>query len=172
MRIARNAARCAWIRGAVAAIAATLAVGCSSAPAVAHRESSPAGTLPRDPDTASALLKIAKVFNDDYDRGLYGPVYDRWDERSKALISRADYIRRHTECPTSPSATQVEGASPGPHGAWLVSYTVSGAEARLTDYWFYVDGRWVFDLPLSNPSSVSLYKLSGPQYLASLGCSH
>jgi len=51
-------------------------------------------------------------------------------------------------------------------------YTVSGAEARLTDYWFYVDGRWVFDLPLSNPSSVSLYKLSGPQYLAALGCSH
>jgi hypothetical protein len=146
--------------------------GCSSAPAVAHHESSPAGPLPSDLHTAATLLKVATVFNDDYDRGVYGPVYDRWDARSKALISRAEFIRRHTECPTSPSATHVEGASPGPRGAWLVSYTVSGAEARLTDYWFYVDGRWVFDLPLSNPSSVSLYKLSGPLYLAALGCSH
>jgi len=120
----------------------------------------------------TALLKVATVFNDDYDRGVYGSVYDRWDARSKALISRAEYIRRHTECPTSPSATSVESATPGPNGAWLVSYVVSGAEARLTDYWFYVDGRWEFDLPLSNPSSVSLYKLSGPQYLAALGCTH
>jgi hypothetical protein len=118
------------------------------------------------------LLKIATVFNDDYNQGVYGPVYDRWDARSRALISRADYIRRHTECPTSPTSTRVDSAEPGPHGAWLVSYAVSGAEARLTDYWFYVNGSWVFDLPLSNPSSVHLYKLSAPQYLAALGCSH
>jgi len=147
-------------------------VSCSAAPSATRHVSSPVSPLPADPHTATALLKIATVFNDDYDRGIYGPVYDRWDTRSKALISRAEYIRRHTECPTSPSATQVESATPGPHGAWLVSYAVSGAEDRLTDYWFYVDGRWVFDLPLSNPSSVSLYKLSGPQYLAALGCTH
>jgi len=148
------------------------AVSCSAAPVTSHHVSSAVRSLPPDPHTVTALLKIATVFNDDYDRGVYGPVYDRWDARSKALISRAEYIRRHTECPTAPSATQVESADPGPHGEWLVSYVVSGAEARLTDYWFYVDGRWVFDLPLSNPSSVSLYKLSGPQYLAALGCAH
>jgi hypothetical protein len=155
----------------MAAAVATL-VSCSAAPATTARKSSPAKPLPHDPHTAAALLKIATVFNDDYDRGVYGPVYDRWDARSKALISRVEYIRRHTECPTSPSATQVVSATPGPNGAWLVSYIVSGAEARLTDYWFYVDGHWLFDLPLSNPSSVRLYKMSGPQYLAALGCTH
>ena len=161
----------AWLRPVMAAAVAGV-VSCSAAPAAAHHASSAPKSLPRDPHTAAALLKIATVFNDDYDRGVYGPVYDRWDAQSKALISRAEYIRRHTECPTSPSGTHVESASPGPHGAWLVSYVVSGAEAKLTDYWFYVDGRWVFDLPLSNPSSVRLYKLSGPQYLAALGCAH
>ena len=172
MRVRRRAVPGAWIGAAVAFIAAGLMAGCSVTPSGARDALGSFRPLPSDPHTAAALLKIATVFNDNYDRGIYGPVYDRWDARSKALISRADYISRHTECPTSPSATHVESASPGPHGAWLVSYVVSGAEARLTDYWFYVDGRWVFDLPLSNPSSVSLYKLSGPKYLAALGCSH
>ena len=27
----------------------------------------------------AALLKIATVFNNDYDGGDYGPVWDRWD---------------------------------------------------------------------------------------------
>ena len=147
-------------------------VSCSATPVATRQEPRPVAPLPRDPHTITALLTVARVFNDDYDRGVYGPVYDRWDARSKALISRAEYIRRHTECPTSPSATHVESAGPGPNGAWLVRYVVSGAEAQLTDYWFYVDGRWVFDLPLSNPSSVRLYKLPGPQYLAALGCAH
>lgn len=172
MRITKRSVPGVWRRAALAAIAAGLMASCSVTPTAARHGPSPVGPLPRDPHTATALLKIATVFNDDYDRGSYGPVYDRWDARSKALISRADYISRHTECPTSPSATHVESASQGPRGAWLVSYVVSGAEARLTDYWFYVDGRWVFDLPLSNPSSVSLYKLSGPKYLAALGCTH
>jgi len=168
----RNAAPGAWIRGPVAAIAASLVVSCSAAPAIAHHGSSPARPLSRDPDTAAALLQIATVFNNDYDSGVYGPVYDRWDARSKAIISRAEYIRRHTECPSAPTTAHVENAQPGPQGAWLVRYVISGAEAQLTDYWFYVDGRWVFDLPLSNPSSVSLYKLSAQQYVATLGCSH
>jgi hypothetical protein len=171
LRITRIGVPRSWLRAAIAAAVASV-VSCSAAPTATHHLSSPVRPLPRDPHTVTALLKIAAVFNDDYDRGVYGPVYDRWDARSKVLISRAEYIRRHTECPTSPSATHVESASPGPHGAWLVSYVVTGAEARLTDYWFYVDGRWVFDLPLSNPSSVTLYRLPGPQYLAALGCAH
>lgn len=159
-----------WMRGAAAATLASVVVSCSGAPTAAHHRSSPAKPLPHDPHTAAALLKIATLFNDDYDSGVYGPVYDRWDSRSKAIISRAEYVRRHTECPSAPSAARVETASPGPHGAWLVRYAIGGAQ--LTDYWFYVGGRWVFDLPLSNPSSVSLYELSGPQYVATLGCSH
>ena len=161
----------AWIRGAVTGIAASLVVSCSAAPAIARHRSTPGRPVTRDPATAAALLRIATVFNNDYDSGVYGPVYDRWDAR-KAIISRAEYIRRHTECPSAPITAHVENAQPGPRGEWLVRYVISGAEAQLTDYWFYVDGRWVFDLPLSNPSSVSLYKLSAQQFVVTLGCSH
>src|SRR5215467_3409837 len=113
-----KAAATAWIRAAVAATAGSLVVSCSAAPAAAHQGSSPATLLPRDPHTAAALLKIATAFNNDYDNGVYGPVYDRWDARSKAIISRAEYIRRHAECPTAPISAHVEGAHRGPRGAW------------------------------------------------------
>ena len=133
--------------------------------------SSPA-SLPPDPHTASALLRVARVFNDEYGRGAYGPVYDRWDARSQAVITRAEYVRRHTECPTAPQpgAAHVEDATKGPHAAWLVRYEIGGYQ--LTDYWFYVHDRWVFDLVLSNPDSVRLYRLPARQYLAAEGCAH
>ena len=127
--------------------------------------------LPPSPRTASALLKIATIFNNEYDRGDYSPVYDRWDARSQAVISRAEYVKRHHDCPSAPHATAlVESATRGPHGAWVVDYEISGQ--RLTDYWFYVDHRWVFDLVLSNPSSVRLYRMTPRQYAAATGCSH
>jgi hypothetical protein len=150
----------------IAAIAA-VAAGCSgqaSSPAV--RASAPA----RDPRTAAALLKIAAAFNHDYDSGDYGPVYDRWDARSQAVISRADYIPRHAECPAGPQTSRTEDARPGPGVAWLVDYEISGV--HLTDYWFYVRGRWAFDLVLSNRDSVKLYELSPQQYVKTLGCRH
>jgi len=161
----RNAAR--------AAVLAVLAVGCTtqaSRPAAQPSATSrdPQATTARDPHTAAVLVKIATVFNDDYDGGLYGPVWDRWDARSQAIITRADYIRRHTECPDSPQSATVEDASPGPRGAWIVDYEIGGVQ--LHDYWFYAHGRWVFDLVLSNPDSVKLYGLSPQQYIAALGC--
>jgi hypothetical protein len=63
-----------------------------------------------------------------------------------------------------------DARSPGPGGAWIVDYEAGGVQLR--DYWFYVRGRWVFDLVLSNPDSVKLYRLSPPHYLAALGCTH
>jgi hypothetical protein len=111
------------------------------------------------------------VFNNEYDTGNFGPVYDRWDARSKAIISRADYIRRHRDCPSAPNqVAHVESASPGPQGAWIVGYAIGGQ--RLTDYWFYVHGRWLFDLVLSNPGAVKLYRLSPQQYVTAIGCAH
>jgi hypothetical protein len=151
----------------VLAVLAVLAAGCA---AQGYRSAARPTTVARDPRTAAALLKIATVFNDDYDRGVYGPVWDRWDARSQAVISRADYIRRHTECPDSPQSVTVEDASPGPGGAWIVDYETGGVQ--LHDYWFYVRSRWVFDLVLSNPDSVKLYRLSPQRYLAALGCAH
>ena len=150
-----------------AVLAATAAAGCSAqaSPPAAVRHA-PAG----DPRTAAALLTIATVFNNDYDSGHYGPAYDRWDARSQAIITRADYIQRHTACPSSPQTARTENASPGPGGAWLVDYEIDGVQLR--DYWFYQHGRWVFDLVLSNPSSVRLYKLTPQQYAAALGCGH
>jgi hypothetical protein len=112
------------------------------------------------------------VFNDEYGRGDYGVVYDRWDARSQAIITRAEYVRRHTECPTAPQpgAAHVESASKGPRAAWLVRYEIGGYQ--LTDYWFYGHGRWVFDLVLSNPDSARLYRLPARQYLTAEGCAH
>ena len=81
-------------------------------------------------------------------------------------------IKRHEDCLSGPPAlSQTESASPGgPHGAWLVQYEIGGQQ--LTDYWFYVGRRWVFDLPLSNPGAVKLYRMSPQQYVAALGCGH
>ena len=145
---------------------AGLAAGCTDHPAI-----SPA-PLPSDPHIASALLKIATVFNHDYDTGNYAPVYARWDASSQAIITRADYIARHKDCPGgSPALSQTESVSlGGPQGAWLVHYQIGGQQ--LTDYWFYVQRRWVFDLVLSNPDQVRLYRMSQSQYVAALGCAH
>lgn len=149
------------------AVIAVLAAGCT---AQASRPAARPSAVVRDPRTAAALLKIATVFNDDYDSGVYGPVWDRWDARSQAIITRADYIRRHTECPDSPQSVRVEDARQGPRGAWVVDYEAAGVQ--LHDYWFYTAGRWAFDLVLSNPDSVKLYRLTPQQYVATMNCAH
>jgi hypothetical protein len=123
-----------------------------------------------DPRTGPALLEIAAAFNHDYDSGDYGPVYARWDARSQAIITEADYVRRHEDCRSVQPQSRTESASPGPHGAWLVRYEIGGQQ--LTDYWFYVRGRWVFDLVLSNPDMVPLYRMPPQQYVAAVGCAH
>src|ERR1022692_976403 len=88
---------------------AVVALGACSAPphhraSAARTRPGQAGTTPQSPDrrTAAALVRIAQVFNDDYDRNNDGPVWDRWDARSQAVITRAEYIRRHRECATAP----------------------------------------------------------------------
>jgi hypothetical protein len=167
---------------AVWLMAGGLATGCSPGFGQAHGQVhdrahsqahavASAAALPADSRTVSALLKIATVFNNEYDQGDYGPVYDRWDARSRAVITRAQYIKRHKDCPSAPhAAALVESATPGRHGAWLVDYEIGGQ--HLTDYWFYVHRRWVFDLVLSNPDSVKLYRMTPQQYATATGCSH
>jgi hypothetical protein len=164
------------------ALAGWLAAACSAPASPAATASHPAAasgpavtptatrTWPPDPPTVAALLRIAQVFNTDYDSGRYGAVYDRWDARSQAIISRAEYIRRHLECPTAPSGApvRVEGAARGPHGRWLVRYQVQGAQA--VDTWFYLDHRWVFDILLSNPGAAAEYRMPFRQYAAAVGC--
>jgi len=155
---------------AIAAAAAVLfAAACTASTSHPTASSAP---LPPDPHTASALLKIAAAFNHDYDTGDYGPVYTRWDARSQAIITRADYIARHKDCPgSSHTLSQTESVSQGgPDGAWLVHYEIGGQQ--LTDYWFYVHRRWVSDLVLSNPGAVKLYRMSPGQYAAAVGCAH
>src|SRR6516162_4318367 len=151
------------------AVVAVLASGCTAS---AGRPAASDAPLPPDPHTAAALLKIATSFNHDYDTGDYGPVYARWDARSQAIITRADYIKRHKDCPSSSQTlSHTESVNPGgPHGTWLVHYEIGGQQ--LTDYWFYVHRRWVFDLVLSNPSAVRLYRMSPQRYVAFLGCAH
>jgi hypothetical protein len=145
-----------------------LAAGCAAS--TGSTRSAGPRPLPPDPRTGPALLRIATAFNNDYDRGDVGPVYTRWDARSQAVITRAGYIRRHQECPAGPQTARTESAGPGPRGAWLVHYEIGGQQ--LTDYWFYVRRRWVFDLVLSNPQSVRLYRMPVREYLSYLGCEH
>src|SRR5215472_14460830 len=78
------------------AVVAVLAAGCTAS--TGHPSASGA-PLPPDPHTAAALLQIAATFNHDYDTGDYRPVYARWDARSQAIITRADYIQRHKRLP-------------------------------------------------------------------------
>jgi hypothetical protein len=150
-------------------VLAAVTAGCT---AYASRPAATAATPapPPDPPTTAALLQIATAFNNSYDTGRYGAAYDRWDARSQAIITRADYIQRHTECPTGPQTARVESAIPWPGGAWLVYYEIGGAQLR--DYWFYQHRRWLFDLIRSNPSSVTLYKMTPQQYIAAQGCAH
>jgi hypothetical protein len=122
-----------------------------------------------DPRTSEALKHIAQVFNDDYQNGVYPPVYVRWDRASHAVISEADYVRRHTECASSAGAPAVvETVSAGPRGFWLVRYEIGGQQ--FVDYWTYQAGHWRFDLLRSNPSSVSLYRMPFRQYAKAVGC--
>ncbi len=124
---------------------------------------------PADPPTVAALLRVAASFNNAYDNGDFGAAYDRWDARSQALISRAEYIRRHRLCaPASHEKAAVTGAVRGPAGGWLVSYQLGGA--RLTDTWYYVRRRWVFDIVRSNPDAARLYALPFRRYAAATGC--
>src|SRR6516162_7610763 len=153
------------VMSAAAVTAALLAAGCSGT--ATQPKAAPASLSP-DPQTATALLAIATAFNHDYDTGAYGPVWDRWDARSQAIISRADYIHRHEDCRTQQPLSRTESDSPGPRGAWLVHYEIDGEQ--LTDYWFYVRHRWVFDLVLSNPDAVRLYRMSPQRYAAAIGC--
>ena len=160
------------VMAAAVTAAALLAAGCTAG--TGHDAAAPSaspGPLPADPWTAAALLTIAAAFNNEYQSGDYGPVYARWDARSQAIITRAEYIRRHKDCPGgSQLPARTESASPGPQGAWLVQYEIGGQQ--LTDYWFYVHRRWVFDLVLSNPDAVKLYRMSPQQYATATGCSH
>ncbi len=155
--------------------AVCLTAGCSApvpGPGQGQRHAATsAAPLPPDPRTASALLKIATAFNNDYDGGDYAPVYARWDARSRRIITEGQFVKRHRDCPGAPhAAARVESASPGPHGAWLVDYEIGGQQ--LTDYWFYVHRRWLFDLVLSNPGSVRLYRMTPQAYATAVGCSH
>lgn len=158
---------------ALIALLAAGAAGCGgtgSHPAgtVTSPATSPA-TAGSDPPTAAALLRIAQAFNNDYDNGNFGAVYDRWDASSQAIISRAEYIRRHTLCaPATHSVAQVEGAARGRNGAWHVSYRIDNSS--LVDTWFYARHRWVFDITLSNPGAARNYRLPFAQYAAAVGC--
>ena len=154
------------------ATAAVLAAGVMLVSACGGTSSSgtqrPPGTGRADRPTVAALLRIARRFNQDYAADDDGSVYDRWDAQSQRVISRADYVRRHRECPTAPGAAVVEGAARARSGYWAVRYSIAGSQ--LIDYWHYVHDRWLFDLARSNPAAARLYRLPATKYFAAVGC--
>ena len=122
-----------------------------------------------EPERASVLFAVATTFNQDYSANRPGAVYARFDAASRAVISRADYVRRHLECPDPPGRATTLGVKRGTGGYWLVRYSIGGV--GLTDYWHDVGGRWRFSLVRSNPTSVALYRLPFGAYARALGCS-
>jgi hypothetical protein len=118
--------------------------------------------------TTTALLQRASKFNVDYSRNVVGPVWDAWDPPSQAIINRADYVDRHAHCPRPGAAPRITGIIAGANGYEVVNESLSGV--ALHDYWHLVAGQWRFNLALSNPSAVALYREPRAQYFASLGC--
>ena len=129
----------------------------------------PASASRADPRSGAALVSIAQRFNDDYAANRDGLVYDRWDSRSRMIISRSRYVELHALCPTAPAPAVVEGAAPVGDGFWRVRYDIGGVQ--LIDYWHYVADRWQFNLQRSNPGAVKLYRMSTAAYMAAVGCS-
>lgn len=158
----------------VATLVAALSVGAAACGPPAerasqHRDGARDSLHSSDPETARSLLHIARAFNEDYQRNRDAAVYGRWDAASRAIISQATFVRRHNECPNSPHVkVDTWGVDRGPGGSWLVHYSIDGQQS--TDVWYYRHGRFVFDLPKSNPSAVRLYEASPSQYLKDVGC--
>lgn len=122
-----------------------------------------------DARTLAALIAAARTFNRDYGRNIDGPVWDRWDAASQALISRAEYVLRHRECDSAPHGpVSILGAAWTSATSALVRYELD--DVALTDHWVYQRGAWRFDLAASNPDAVTLYRLPRAAYLAAVGC--
>lgn len=162
-----SAARTRRVGRVLACAIGAWGVACLAACGATSSPGPPASAAPHDPFTPQALVRIARRFNEDYAANDPGAVYDRWDARSRAIISRSDYIRRHRECPTAPGPAEIGNVVRAGRW-WLVHYSISGTD--LTDYWSYDHGRWTFDLPRSNPEAVRLYRQPAARYFAAVGC--
>jgi len=130
---------------------------------LAHRTSTS-----REPATSTELVRVATQFNHDYQFNIDGPVWDRFDPASRALISRANYVRWHQECPASPGHATVRDANALTGGWWVVNYEIGGVS--LHDYWHQVEGRWRFSLVRSNPSASVLYASTFAAFARATGC--
>jgi hypothetical protein len=121
-----------------------------------------------EPATSAELVRVATQFDDDYQFNVDGAVWDRFDVSSQALISRANYVRWHQECPASPGVATIRSASSLTSGWWVVNYEIGGVSLR--DYWHRVNGRWRFSLRRSNPSASALYSSTFAAFARATGC--
>jgi len=122
-----------------------------------------------EPATATELVRVATLFDHDYQFNLDGATWDRFDRASQGVISRSNYIRWHQECPASPGTATVLTARALAAGWWMVTYEIGGV--LLHDYWHQVDGRWRFSLLRSNPSAAALYASTFSAFARATGCS-
>jgi hypothetical protein len=110
---------------AAAVVGAFFLAGCS--PGTGHPAAA-AAPSPPDPHTGSALLRIATAFNHAYDTGDYSAVYARWDARSQAVITSADYVQRHKECPGGGGYRGPRASSPGRAGRrWCITRSAASS---------------------------------------------
>jgi hypothetical protein len=121
-----------------------------------------------EPATAKELVSVATTFEHDYQHNVDGPVWDRFDEASRALIPRARYVSWHHSCPTTTGDATVLRATRRTDGWWEVDYEISGV--TLHDYWRYVAGQWRFSLVRSNPGAAALYASDFASFARATGC--
>ncbi len=121
-----------------------------------------------EPATAAALTRVATQFNHDYQTNDVGPVWERFDDASRALITEVRYLRWHHECPASPGPATTLGVTRAAGGWWIVEYSIGGV--RLHDYWHRQHGAWRFSLVRSNPAAARAYESTFAHFALLNGC--
>jgi hypothetical protein len=146
---------------------ACLLAACSSkaTPTVASSSPSATADLGAEPVSAQQLKAAAQVHFNSYGTGDWAAVWDDLDAPSKAVVTRAEYVRRLTECsrydPNRGKPATVEGVVDNHDGTWSVIVRI--ANLRLTFPARYESGHWRFVLP---PPSRAAMRLRFDRYIA------
>lgn len=134
----------------VAPLAIAFLLGaCSSKTATSAASPSPSSSAaPADPKTPEELQAFAQVHFNSFGYGDYASFWDDFDSGSKAVVSRAEYVRRLTACmahdPNKNSPWTVVRVSQNKDGTWSV--VVHYVKYDITFPAVYENGHWRFVL--------------------------
>lgn len=99
-------------------------------------------TSPSEPQTVEAAKALAQAQVDAFAAGDYAGTWDMWSAEGKAAISREDYVRFNTECPSPIEGVAIDVTSArleNPTTSVVIIKTV-GVTASYNVV--YQDGKW------------------------------